>query len=1653
MRTTLLERCNSAIARARRAGAARIGRALGGASGERGGVGRWRRGSILVLVVGTMGLMALLAVLYTSIGASDRRTARGVEQRVKVDEVPAQVREYVGDVLARDMLSVFPAPAGFSGGQVRHGLRRETWDYPWTDPMMQSQPGGSDPASSPRRFRPEGSYPVWPTDAVVRASLTASDPWLASEDPANLALDSGDQTSPGDLQRWQDSRDWAQMSNFAPDGRAVNLYNLRNNFDAEPGFGTDADGLDRMSEDLSIYDEGGSPTGINGAPLIDFEGPGDGNVPAHLFTNQRFAVRAVEDDAGGLSWDDLFFPRYQYADADGDGMMDSRWQELIDATDPNAPESLIEAPEGFRFFFAFRAVDLSARANVNTAIDFTVEPEEEFRAGRTPGDVDLRRLLSLEDPETVNDPAGSSEEWFDLYDMLDRPRDASGNIITNTNDPRFFENYVGYEHRLGSAPEPRPNVGDRAYDYLRYALERGVIPPAGVFAEGTSSNEPLADFDQSNFVDQGVLKPTWYSSTPGEWEPNAEGRSILYGEIGAGRLGASFDDDDSIYANSFSLGEDSLLDLLTYNGVNDPDTLSPLEAIVGGRFADSGNADDLSRRFDPLRSNRSLAVERDRDRFDIRGETTPDGVTDLESYAHMLVDVRHRLTTLSGARPLRSTVVVEPGASMPLDDEAIRASIASLRASERKLGLGSVTSNAQTAFDLYRDALAPLDLLAGDQTAVDAAWDESAGDWPNLRTLFYGYRGADTAVRMAAHMAVNLQDLGDGESNTSPDARTLRFVKGSDTTFDPAQPWVINQTVDPDNARLLTLDDLEAPAQGTPGATPTGVNIYGVEPQPFITEVGTMFVYTDAPIAAGGDDEPDDQQDGGDFGGGPVVPWVTMNSDIEGDNEDFLLAALAIQITNPFDVSLTDDLQNYYVELRTRTGASLYYQVLDTEGGAISLAAGGTTTLVLLSHSTAAAEQRFQAVDSDGVLDAGFIGTLLRDQFTDGTSDPIMLPAAGLSQDTPGGSALMGIRTEFADGSAFEVDQVRLWRTVGSNVAQHLMADRFHVPVSARLDRALDLPNDDQGRIGVDSDQFVIPGAVASSEDNPSPANFNQGLTVVTWARARRPEDPQGASARGQGFPAWALEARWAPGSLNDESEDALDPLTDLDDSDFPDMLDGGPESDRWTFRTIEAFATSVLGAPASELVTVDQHPDDKDGTTPGNNRQGIALQDLRAEMYTTLGEDMGGSTDPELAGIAGLLLPLAIGPELDPGLDPNATADDEWLTLSEALALALNYDNPPDGQPGTPFGVYAGLEPGNPLGAFGAQPTGWPNTAQSGGDAIRPNQTVQRGVVDRGHLVLDDFVPFFDSAQTGENTDSPPRRFNPLADTAFGLGLTPAMRILGSVDPRSDEFAGAGGVVPGLVNINTATRPVVRAIPMLSPSRDFWWWDTTHDDTTDIATTLVNYRDLVTRLPRPSATPSGTNLTFSFDGMGGGDIIPTFPVGTTGRQIASVISGLRHDSRPGGDSVALSTVPGLRSVGELLAARIHNADQGYSPSSPSSALHNIDRLGRDNSSVDRDGVDVVRYDDGIGDDDIDDDFDEQLAVLNAALGTMTDRTDYVAVWFLMHGYRESDVTGLDPEDPLVPTIARRYLMVVDRSNVESLGDKPEIVFFEEVPM
>ncbi|MBL8876543.1 MAG: hypothetical protein JNM86_12175, partial [Phycisphaerae bacterium] len=79
--------------------------------------------------------------------------------------------------------------------------------------------------------------------------------------------------------------------------------------------------------------------------------------------------------------------------------------------------------------------------------------------------------------------------------------------------------------------------------------------------------------------------------------------------------------------------------------------------------------------------------------------------------------------------------------------------------------------------------------------------------------------------------------------------------------------------------------------------------------------------------------------------------------------------------------------------------------------------------------------------------------------------------------------------------------------------------------------------------------------------------------------------------------------------------------------------------------------------------------------------------------------------------------------------------------------------------------------------------------------------------------------------------------------------------------------------------------------------------------------------------------------------------------------------------------------------------------------------------------------------------------YQDKLKILSGLLGSVSVRSDMYAVWFVARGYQRSDVEGLPAAQPMVPSVERRFLMIIDRSNVTKIGQKPRVLAFVELPL
>ncbi len=1687
-----------------------------------------RRGSFLVLVVGTLALLSVAAILYVAIGNRDIRTKAAIQKRERLDDVPERFASYVAEkIVAADALATYYDASGVrttdSSGREIPVLMREAMDYPSIDYARRSN--STDPDEV---FSPVGTYDPGLGVTNLPGKWLPTDPWLAAGEATFLDFAQANASDP--TRPYLDRRDWANISNVSPDGRFVNLRNLRGNFSAPSA---------TLSTNLSLWDEDGQPTNTT-----DFGIASDINIPAHWTARQRGAFRPVIDTSIPVTSPD--WPGYQWADADGDGMYDSRIFELVDARDAANIIDLLGADESYRWFFATRIVDLSGRVNVTTAGDILAEATREVPVGLTPTDVDLRRLLMMTDVFAGNGTVIGSG-LIGGYDGI-----FQSSPITPLTAPSNYGPLAGDD---GYDEVRAFDVGRFAYNSLRLGLIAGVPTPlasadGSIPFRGGALNIVGTTGDAVQALSLGNRAAFFDFSIPAN-RANVFKLAVQSYQSGLG-FTTNTAADGAIPAQptrpfaTFGIADQA--ELLTYNASNNPAVTSALELTLSSR--DDSDIAPLpgSTRFSPLRDNRPLDLELRRYTGPFTG--TPGAGSDIErTMLHFASDLRQRLTTVAAARQIRTTRGVDP---------------ARLSDFELKIDARTAALNPSLAFVGYAEALLPSSNITG-------SWaDPSTGILP---TLAYGHQGPQLAALIAGSMAAN---LGPVVGVTTPGPFTL-ILNGSDAFRDYLD--VNNQgnagdVALPDDQQLFPgwhdekrfdLGSTRLAAETDPISAPA-VNVYPVQAQPFLTEVATYTVYTDTVDTAGGDIE-------------PVPGEVTIQSDLgtgpdgaQLDNDDALYQVIAFKLHNPFSVSVRlsgnpsfraspadtnetllrylnvadpdfppldrDPLEYHYIEYLGRTYklASLveqtwvtsateatlqgqtppvpargddarvgqYYdgnpaaQYITLEG--ITIGAGQTVVCYALSQSPRKILERINNADSvpaPNTTRAAYIRSVIESQLADDSditgvhwipeinynvadTDPQSgrpsLPVDLSPADNP-----MEFRRVAAPGPAFvpppatTQQSVNLYRSVrigleldveqggtspdlvgnppiGWNLpatywdgqtdvptqrvtlpprntrSNDQLVDRMKLPLGFSLNRVLPTP-------GTAPNQLNIGGTEADETGD------QEGLTITTWAAVRRPGSV--AEPRLGAFPEYCVEPkRWpAPSGTPIWNEPATDgrTLTSLTRTDFdgaPGSFTGGAETlnDWRTFALTDVFTGAVAQAPnnirSSPLGDPANASDPRINLavpTTGNFRENAAEVIVAAENIV------------ERIRPADLLLPIGVAPMNVPltaaaiawtdATDPGAL--NRWTTLAEGMAMALGYDQRPATVPPIPSDILQLYYPQiNPIDPSAAQ--------------ITP--------LDRGNLRLDYYVPFFDG-----NTD---RAFTAGSDLRAGLEIPIALNVLDVFHTAGTATDSIERGVPGLVNINTASTPVLRSLPLLSPPPEFepgsttpWWWWTgagSHNFSSDIAATVEAFRDKSTVPFRPgSAIPVGSDFVTSAAFNDDAGITPDLnPELLNGRQLSSQIVGLGEQ-------------PGFRSIGAILNARFRDVTDPTSEAWPA----NIDFMGFDKTGTGptalpinngRVGLDSVLYRSGGGTwtpDALRNEYKERLTVANGLLSSITTRSDTFAVWFVVQGYRKGDVEGLTGNDPLVPSVQRRFLMIIDRSNVKALGDKPKILALRELPI
>ena len=1796
-----------------------------------------RRGTVLVLVLGILALMAIIVVVYTTIGQGDRRATAALIRSSKIDDQSTAISDYISRIIGKDTFKgqfaydgayLGSSPTGvIPGNSSEPRFIRAATTAPSVLPVAMSVnptllPGGDRTTRSNLvasnmwpflLFNVEGSVRIPWIDATTDTRADpryATTPWLASSEPTWLRLSSPTLNPTDATQPWRDRKDWQNFSIIAPSGNAVNLATLRGNFAAESGIGLDATGAPRLTSNLTLFDATGNPTTMLG----DGTRQADLNFPADWFTNQQGTFRSIIDTARAPG--DVRYLLNQFCDADGDGYVDGRWQELVSITDPQNPRSLISSTPNLRLFVGARIVDLSGKVNVNTATQFRTAPSIGEPAGATPADVDLERLLSMTDfspPFYTANPVG--------YELLAQPQRTYALNGANSAGGNYAQpaNYSNFAFDVGAA----------SFSAIIDGRIPGIAPaPNQPYAPNSVRRESGPFLAQENYFGQSDL----------EWFAGDRSRSYLFS--GSSPSGASLFESTTgatpnVYIYQASYGPGDELELRTNERMNNPSVLSRLEIVAGGRLAGYKN-------FSPLRENRNIELE--------KLSRIPQNLALLQAE----IDVRQRLTCFSGARPLISADVtgsehaLVPGSETKID---INELLGRIRGGGRG-GQQPVTdrARAEAANQLFKiacDALAPFSFEPMPGTPdVNIAWTSaSAGGSAvgmQMRPLAYGgdvgmpgatglsasqqpFSGiaAERAIRLAAHWTANLIDGRESfeyytQSNGQPifpgdwasefmvrfdgSEAFTRFLEtlpryggaARNSELFPAfvgnrsgtvystdyyddqrsgqrprmsvalalDPSRLAPPLTPGSTSVFATSSPIPAAAGTPLAqdinqiTAQAINVYGIKPQAFITQMSSLTVYSDTERDIGENDidEPagpdgDDPRDGNNppdpLNNPPARPdqLITIHGRVSEANPDYICEIVAFQLHNPFDtnvylskydnnegvpdnVSMNDPKElRHYMEFGGK-----YYALADASDRSswttkiaktVVLGPGETRTFYIIDQPPERIEDRLRRVDPSLSAEnaKAALDGWIRGQFSSSpgapNADPIRLPEidmVNLELKDPPAASDVGILNDTAN--PLEIDkfrQARLWKMVRTNASETPGAGAAENDI--HNDILVDRLRDPAAPTVVSLDQRLPARQNTIEGSNSQPAN-NSGLSIAMWGNVRRPSLPATISLadlpRGV-LPPWCVEVkstlpaygdgagdkRWWRAenvrSLNKDDKVAADG-NNLKWANFNGTTYGARRLTGLVTpgRSVEpSFAVKPHAQNGNELSRINNT---LSGAQPGTNLSGEIFPFIQVPLILpppasgsvpadtkSLGQAYANAFSFEAGSGAraqrlpqapplrptDMLATLAIGPYKNSGatiqipsgtqlpLDDVRCLDVQWTTLAEAAALALDYDSPAEVR-----------DPEYRLGA------------------VVTDLNPVEGCLNRGQLVPDRFIPYTDRASGTPGIFDVPTDAN--RDGVFEGGDVARNRglpfVVSLVDRfKTTKYGSINQPIFGTVNISTASLAVKRLLPMLTP--DVYGWmgvdpagfdGTTLNDPFDVATTLDAYGNL-TRADSRKTAGSSTPIPVSFRTDNYATPFNPTVADPSGRAFATGLFALRNQ-------------PGFAAAAEVLVANLADIRFGETTVAvnilEARRRMSMNRLGRDGEAFSVpiasgnpakvDGLLPIAYRTGTAGlnghppltiSPVKDDPTEAYALANALLGTISVRSDFFCVWFVVQGFQPSDVEGLEPwtgngtppdEDryraPMSPSVQRRYVMVVDRSNVVSEGDKPRILMLEEVP-
>lgn len=665
-----------------------------------------RRGTIIVLALGVLAILAVAAVSYVAIVRGDRESAAAAQRDINVQQQVNAVANEIRNLLTADLFGNkivtrdVPAdrrPAAFEDGEFSD---RPSVFGPWA-----INPDGSNNPASPAQN--DTARVVYADSGGVRGLTPTDDAWLAPTEPVI------DTATPANS-FWPSITNLRSAYRFAPsarggtppdrwvrdDGRYVDLLNFFL-FPNQAGYANPNADLTIDAANATYYNAsvGADRLTIPGSSTaISPVGPSPARG-TRVYAKQ--VIRTEDDSPINLGVEP--HQERRWADTDGDLRPDARWQQL----------DALGTAFGLKWVVAARIIDASSLVNFNTATLFpyrnhippgsipsTRDWAHIIGTGATPADVDLLRLVGNAAPylgaselsQTFGGELAGTVNIWPVGLFFTRFLDGAG-------DPsyrRMLARSMGFGPLIRKLGEDPPPLSDQSYE-----------PPY----------DPLVNVTQYPGESYPGARETAVAPWSGLDVPTIAQRAAWYYHFGSDPTSPT-----SGLVSALPLRD--AIDLFAFWGTNNTTVTSRIEQFTDGTEANGFLPGTTSPGgYGPLRAREGTTGQAGRAgelprRFGEQDESSPDA--GLPTLSQLKYDTRHLLTPVSGAGTFSPIPVLNASTTSTgsirqpsyFDGQSTLPRISLPRLEQEALKQPNAaavsTQDVQRVFDAFTWALAPL---------------------------------------------------------------------------------------------------------------------------------------------------------------------------------------------------------------------------------------------------------------------------------------------------------------------------------------------------------------------------------------------------------------------------------------------------------------------------------------------------------------------------------------------------------------------------------------------------------------------------------------------------------------------------------------------------------------------------------------------------------------------------------------------------------------------------------------------------------------------------------------------------------------------------------------------------------------------------------